>query len=248
MTVGGAFSNADHLRPLSEERRDGKKERDAAYKSKLEGLLIDLKGTHKLLLLSTKSTGAWLSIRGTTVSDTVLSGMEFRDFLCARYNVSPLNLQSHCDKCGTSFGVMHTHSYSIGSLVIAHHNEICDELHYLSRRAFTSASVRAKPLIHQGRTRSEQEIRQGSDKDKETWGDLMVIILWYCQVNAIIYVKLDGADADTYKYEPITALLDRWEKIKKDKHGKHCHDQRKKFAVSSFSGHNTREGSPSRAL
>ena len=30
VTGGGAFSNADHLRHLSEERRDGKKDRDAA--------------------------------------------------------------------------------------------------------------------------------------------------------------------------------------------------------------------------
>ena len=26
------------------------------------------------------------------------------------------------------------------------------------------------------------------------------------------------------------ALLDRWENTKKDKHGKHCHEQQKKFS------------------
>ena len=100
--------------------------------------------------------------------------MEFQDFSCACYNVSPVNLHRHCDKCGTAFGVTHTLRYSIGGLVIARHNKICDEILYLSQRAFTSASVHVEPLIHQGCTRSEQEIRQGSDKDKETWGDGMV--------------------------------------------------------------------------
>ena len=49
------------------------------------------------------------------------------------------------------------------------------------------------------------------------------------KVDAIIDVKLGDADADTYKYDPMTALLARWEKIKKDNHGKHCNDQRNFF-------------------
>ena len=28
----------------------------------------------------------------------------------------------------------------------------------------------------------------------------------------------------------MTAILARWENIKKDKHGKHCHDQQKMFS------------------
>ena len=76
----------------------------------------------------------------------------------------------------------------------------------------------------------------------------MIRGLWDRQVNTIIDVKLGDADADTYKYKPMTALLSMWEKIKKDKHGKHCHNQWEKIAVCSFSGRNAREGSPSRAL
>ena len=41
------------------------------------------------------------------------------------------------------------------------------------------------------------------------------------QVDAIIDVKLGDADTYTYKYDPMISLLARWEKIKKDKHGKH---------------------------
>ena len=56
----------------------------------------------------------------------------------------------------------------------------------------------------------------------------MVQYLWDFQVDSIIKVKLGDADADSYKFEPMVALLSRWEMIKKDKHDKHCHDQRKK--------------------
>ena len=80
MTGGGAFSNADHLRTLSEERRDGKKSGNVAYISRLKGLVSDLKGTDKPLLLRAKIIGAWLSLRGSTVLGTVLSATEFWDF------------------------------------------------------------------------------------------------------------------------------------------------------------------------
>ena len=77
----------------------------------------------------------------------------------------------------------------------------------------------------------------------------MIQGLWDCQFDATIDVKLGDADADTYKYEPMTSLLARWENINKDKHDKHFHDQRKQFlAVFSFSGRNSREGSPSRDI
>ena len=48
--------------------------------------------------------------------------------------------------------------------------------------------------------------------------------LWDHQVDAIIDIKLGDSDFDSYKYEPMAALL-AWRKmIKTDKHGKHCHD------------------------
>ena len=83
--------------------------------------------------------------------------------------------------------------------------------------------------MHQGRTRSELEIRQDSDKHKDTREDVMIRGLWDCQVDAIIDIKLGDAEADTYKYEPMTSLLARWENIKKYKHGKHCHNQQNCF-------------------
>ena len=90
---------------LGEERRDGKKDWEYAYKTKLKDLVRNLKGTIWRLIIHSKITGAWLSVRDNTVSGTVLSATLFRDFLCASYNVSPLNLQSHCAICGTAFEV-----------------------------------------------------------------------------------------------------------------------------------------------
>ena len=142
--------------------------------------------------------------------------------LCARYNVPPLNLQSHCDGCGTAFRVICTLNCNMGGLVIVGHNKLRDKLLYISQRDFISVSVRSELLIHQGITRSKQGIHQGSEKYKKTRGDMMVQCLWDRQVGAIIYIKLGDADADTYKYEKMIELLDMWGKINKDKHGKHC--------------------------
>ena len=72
VTGGGAFSNAHQIQTLSEERRDRKKYREVAYKSKLKGLVRYIKGTDKRLLLRAKRTGTWMSVRSTTVSGTVL--------------------------------------------------------------------------------------------------------------------------------------------------------------------------------
>ena len=141
----------------------------------------------------------------------------------------PSNLQIHCGGYGTTFGVTHALGFSTGGLVIARNNKIRDEILYISGRTFTPASVCAEPRIHQGRTISEQEICQGSDKDKETWGDVMIRGLWDLQVESIIDFKLCNTDADSFYYEPMSELLSRWETIKKDKHSKQCSDQRKHF-------------------
>ena len=132
VTGGGTFSNAERLWKIGEERHEGNKDRDNGYKTKLKVLVSDLKGTYKRLLIRSKSKGTWLSICGTIVSGTVLYATEFRYFLCARYNVYPLNLQSHFNGCGTAFGVTHALSCVIDVLVILCHSEIRDKLLYLS--------------------------------------------------------------------------------------------------------------------
>ena len=72
-----------------------------------------------------------------------------------------------------------------------------DEILYLTWWAFASESVRSKPLIHLGRTRSEMEIHHLSDKEKDTWGYMMIRGLWGPQSDNIIDVQLGDADADS---------------------------------------------------
>ena len=73
----------------------------------------------------------------------------------------------------------------------------------------------------------------------------MIRGLWDWQADVIIVIKLGDADTDFYKYQPMAALLDWWETIKKDKHGKHCHDQGKRLlSFFSFCQRHAREGIP----
>ena len=62
-------------------------------------------------------------------------------------------------------------------LVIARQNEVCGEILYISRQAFPSNCVRGNPLIHQGLSRSEEEVRQGVHI-LETRGDILIQVLW----------------------------------------------------------------------
>ena len=164
---GREFSNANHLLALGEERRDGQKDQDDANETKTKGLVRDLKVIDRRQILQAKNTGAWMSVRSTTVSGTVFSATEFRYFLCARYNVSPLNLQSHCGRCGTAFGVMHTLSCSIGGLFIACHNEIRDKILYLAWRSFTPvSSIRA---VQYQRSRSVRGVTMTNKRGEAWW-------------------------------------------------------------------------------
>ena len=79
-----------------------------------------------------------MSVCGTTVSGIVLLDTGLIYFLCAHYNVTPINLQSHYIGVGTAFEVCHALICISGGLVIKHHNKVHDELLYLVQQAFTS--------------------------------------------------------------------------------------------------------------
>ena len=104
----------------------------------------------------------------------------------------------------------HTLICSKGGLIITHHNEVRDEILYLARQAFTSASVCAKPLVNKGHTILERGAYQGSDKGKDTREDVLIRVLWYQQAYSIIDFKLDITYANSYKYEPMADLLAWW--------------------------------------
>ena len=95
---GGAFSNSGHLLTLRIERRDGQKNQDDVNDANLKGLVRDLDTTDHCLILHTKITSAWMNVRGNMVTGTSLDAMEFCDFLCARYDVTPHHvLNQLCD-------------------------------------------------------------------------------------------------------------------------------------------------------
>ena len=76
----GEFSNVDHLLVLMEERSDGQKIQDDVNDAKFKGLVEYIDGTDSYLILPAKNTGAWLNVRVTTVTGTVLAATEFFDF------------------------------------------------------------------------------------------------------------------------------------------------------------------------
>ena len=110
------------------------------------------------------------------------------------------DLQRNSNVCGVTFNGSHAISWFKGVLFIESHNKVREKLLHLARQALSSAWVRADPLTHKGRTRSDRDIRQGSDKDKETRGDVMIQGLWYQQAEAIISVKTGSAGADSYRF------------------------------------------------
>ena len=55
----------------------------------------------------------------------------------------------------------------------------------------------------------------------ETRGGVLVRGLWERYTDVIITVTLGDTDMDTYMFKPMVTLLYRWDKTKKDKHGKH---------------------------
>ena len=113
---------------LRKERPNGQKNQEYKNDATLKGLVRYIIVTNRRLILRAKTTGAWLNVQVTTVTGTVFTDKEFRNFLCVRYNVTPPNLQRNCDGGGTALNVSHTLSCSKGGLVIARHNEVRGEL------------------------------------------------------------------------------------------------------------------------
>ena len=58
-----------------------------------------------------------------------------------------------------TFLVRHLLRRPNGGLVIARHNEICDDIIYLVKQAFSPNYACIKPLIHLSRIRYEEEVR-----------------------------------------------------------------------------------------
>ena len=66
---------------------------------------------------------------------------------------------------------------------------------------------------------------------------------WESQIEAIIDIRLGDADAYTWKSFIMDKLLNGWEKTKKEKNGKDCYGQQRKFSpfVLSVDGMTSKE-------
>ena len=59
-------------------------------KTNLGGIAKNLQSPDRRLVLCAKHTVSYMTIRDTKVSGTLLADTEICDFLCERYNVTPL--------------------------------------------------------------------------------------------------------------------------------------------------------------
>ena len=89
------FPTADNLQAVKEERSDGRKTWDNIKEAKLEEFVKTLDAFDRHLFFRTKQTGSWLIAQGTMVTGTVLSAMEYHDFVCTCYKITPPNLEKY---------------------------------------------------------------------------------------------------------------------------------------------------------
>ena len=124
-----------------------------------------------------------------------------------------------------TFSVHHALICPNEGLVIACHNEICDDIIHLTRQDFKTNCVSGKPIIHLGHRILEEEVRHIGSVT-ETWGNVSIRGLREIHTEEIIDVRFGYAEADTWKPEGMGKLSACWGKIKKDKHGQACYNQR----------------------
>ena len=87
------FSTTYNLQAVKEERCDGKKTWDDVNNTKLDVISKNFPTLERRPFLRAKYMGSFLTVWGTIVIDTVLTATEICDFLCARYDFNPPNLQ-----------------------------------------------------------------------------------------------------------------------------------------------------------
>ena len=158
MTGKGKLSTTNKLLGLREERCDRQKRRDDVNDAKLRRIVENIEAPDLRLILRSKKKGFYLDVRGNMVTGTVLAGTKFSAFCAYDMMLPPLTVKKF-DCYYRSFSVHHRIICSHRKLIIVHHNEVHDELLYLAQQDFPSNCVCCKPLIHQGRSRSEEEVR-----------------------------------------------------------------------------------------
>ena len=122
--------------------------------------------------------------------------------------LTPLTSETIYD-CMQTFSVHDVMSCPNGGLIIARHNEICDEIIHLERQAFSPNFVRSEPLIHLLCSILEEDFSHGG-RVPETYYGVSIQGLWEIRMEAIIDVIFGDADADTWKKDGMDKLLGWW--------------------------------------
>ena len=120
------FSAANYFLAPMEKMCDGQKIWDDANDSKLKGLFKDLEEPDQHIVLRSKNTGSWLTVRGATVTGILLLAMEFRGFLCT-LQCYPPNLRK-IKGCSQYLSIRHGLSFSHVVLADACQNKVCDNI------------------------------------------------------------------------------------------------------------------------
>ena len=174
---GRKNSNPYHLLALREERNDGQKIMDGVNDAKLKDLVADLNTTDWRLILHTKNTDAWLNVWGTTLTGTLLAAIEFWYFYVHVMMLPPLKLIENTT--AATHHLLYVTDLSAAKEASSSHDKTkCVPNSYNSlNKPYPSHCVRDKPLICQGCSISERDVRQGSGRlDKR--GDVLIRSLW----------------------------------------------------------------------
>ena len=110
-----------------------------------------------------------------------------------------------------TFLVHHALSCPNGGLVITRHSEICNEIIHLVKKAPPPNCACGEPVIHLGRTRSEEEVHHRG-RVPETQCDVSTRGLWESQTEEIIDIRFGDADTETWVPEGVDKILAQWQK------------------------------------
>ena len=105
-----------------------------------------------------ENTGAWMSVKPSTVNGTELGFQERRD--------APPDLPHNCDGCGAGLSISHAIDFKKGGLLNNLHKNICDGVADLYGRAFTPSHMRDDHLIYAGRV-----VREGKAQPPRSPGN-----------------------------------------------------------------------------
>ena len=92
---------------------------------------------------------------------TEMGAQECRNSLFLQYRLEPIDIPKLCNGCNTTFYIFHALDYKRDNLIMARHNDLCDEVADLDSKAFTPTHVRNNSLIFAGLHREEDNVKAG---------------------------------------------------------------------------------------